>query len=83
MISYYCYQPVKRVTIDILSLSGKLVASLESPSSSRDEGWNKVRWDVTDNQGKPLKNGLYIYKIKFQTANNEAEVKGFNLMVKR
>lgn len=83
MISYYCYQPVKRVTIDILTLSGKLVASMESPASSRNEGWNKVRWDVTDNQGKLLKNGLYMYRMKFQTANNEMEVRGSNLMVRR
>lgn len=83
MISYFCYQPVKSVTIDILTLSGKLVASLESPASSRNEGWNKVRWDVTDNRGEPLTNGLYIYKMKFMTANNEAEVKGSNLMVRR
>jgi hypothetical protein len=83
MISYYCYQPVKRVTIDIQTLSGKSVARLESPSSSLGEGWNKVRWDVTDNHGKPLINGLYVYKMKFQTANNEVEVRGSNLMVRR
>jgi len=83
MISYYCYQPVKTATMDILTLSGKLVATLESPASSRGDGWNKVRWDVTDNNGRHLKNGLYVYKIKFQTANNETEVRGSNLMVRR
>ena len=84
MFSYYCYQPVKQVTIDVLTLSGKLVARMESPSSSRGEGWNKVRWDVTDNHGKPLINGLYLYKMRFQTAdNNVEEVKGSNLMIRR
>jgi hypothetical protein len=83
-ISYMLYQPVKRVTIDILSLSGKLVASLESPASARAEGWNKVRWDVTDNAGKPLVNGLYVYKMTFQTAtNNVMVVKSSTLRVAR
>jgi hypothetical protein len=83
-ISYMLYQPVKRVTIDILSLSGKLVASLESPASARAEGWNKVRWDVTDNTGKPLVNGIYVYKMTFQTAtNNVMVVKSSTLRVAR
>lgn len=84
MFNYFCYQPVKKVTIDILTLSGKTVANLESPSSSLAEGWNKVRWDVRDNAGRPLKNGLYLYKMKFQTADrNEVEVRSSNLRVVR
>jgi hypothetical protein len=84
MFSYLCYQPVSRVTIDILTLSGKLVASLESPSSARAEGWNKVRWDVRDNAGRPLVNGLYVYKMTFQTASNhEMIVKSATLRVAR
>lgn len=69
MFSYFLYQPVKSVTIDVLTLSGKLVAHLESPSSSCVEGWNKVRWDNIN-----LKNGLYVYKVKFKTPNNVEEV---------
>jgi len=84
VFSYFCYQPVKRVTIDVMTLSGKLVASLESPSSALAEGWNKVRWDVRDNSGKALSNGVYIYLMKFQTGNNFVEeVKSSGLRIVR
>jgi hypothetical protein len=74
MFTYYLYQPATSVTIDILTISGKLVATLESPSSSLAEGWNKVRWDnISDKFGKPLQNGVYVYKFKFRTATNMEE----------
>jgi hypothetical protein len=69
MFNYELYQPAKSVTIDILTLSGKLVATLESPSSSLQVGWNKVRWDNIN-----LNNGLYVYRMKFKTATNMEEV---------
>jgi Carboxypeptidase regulatory-like domain/Fibronectin type III domain len=68
MFTYYLYQPARRVNIDILSLSGKLVATLESPSSSLAAGINKVRWDNIN-----LTNGLYVYRMKFITATNMEE----------
>lgn len=85
MFSYFLYQPAKKVTIDILTLSGRLVASLESPSSSMDEGWNKVRWDnMVDNNGKALINGVYVYRMKIQTLTNfEQEVERASLRVVR
>lgn len=85
MFNYMLYQPVKRVTIDIFTLSGKLVNSLESPSSSLHEGWNKVRWDhMTDSHGKSLVNGLYVYKMRFQTVtNNVEEMRSSSLRVQR
>jgi hypothetical protein len=74
MFTYYLYQPARSVTIDILTISGKIVATLESPSSSLAEGWNKVRWDnISDKYGKPLQNGVYVYRFKFRTATNMEE----------
>jgi len=82
--NYMVYQPLKSVTIDISTLSGKRVASLESPQSALAEGWNQVRWDVRDNAGQLLKNGLYVYMIKFRTLGNvEMEVKSSNLRIAR
>jgi hypothetical protein len=69
MFSYELYQPARSVTIDILTLSGKLVTTLESPSSSLQQGWNKVRWDNIN-----INNGLYVYRMKFKTATNLEEV---------
>jgi hypothetical protein len=68
MFSYFLYQPAKSVSIDILTLSGKLVTTLESPSSSLAGGWNKVRWDNIN-----LPNGLYVYRMIFKTPTNLQE----------
>ncbi len=77
MFSYYLYQPTKSVTIDIMTLSGKLMATLKSPSSSLAEGWNKVRWDNIN-----LENGLYVYRMKFVTpANQEEEMRFSSLRI--
>jgi hypothetical protein len=66
--TYFLYQPAKSVTIDVLTLSGKLVKHLESPSSSLAEGWNKVRWDNIN-----LQNGIYVYRMRFKTVDNMEE----------
>jgi hypothetical protein len=68
IFSYFLYQPAKAVTIDVFTLSGKHMATLASPSSSLAEGWNKVRWDNIN-----LNNGLYVYRINFQTPTNMQE----------
>jgi hypothetical protein len=79
MFTYYLYQPVKSVTIEVLTLSGKLVATLESPSSSLAGGWNKVRWDNIN-----LSNGLYVYRMVFKTPTNLQEQYSFsNLRIEK
>jgi hypothetical protein len=83
MFVYYLYQPVKRVTIDIFTLSGKTVATLEAPQSTLKKGYNKVLWDLRDNSQRRLPTGLYAYRVNFYTANNQVEVKKSNLMVRK
>lgn len=81
MFNFNLYQPVKSAVIDVMTLSGKHVASLNCPSSSMGEGWNKVRWDnMSDFQGKPLVNGLYMYRIKFLTPSNAKEEYQFSTL---
>jgi hypothetical protein len=79
MFSYFLYQPAKSVSIDILTLSGKLVTTLESPSSSLAGGWNKVRWDNIN-----LPNGLYVYRMIFKTpANLQEEYRFSSLRIEK
>jgi hypothetical protein len=83
VFSYYLYKPIKRMTIDIVTLSGKMVATLEAPQSTLGEGHNKVMWDLRDNSQRRVANGLYAYKMKFFTADNQVqEVAKSNLMVR-
>jgi hypothetical protein len=84
MFVYYLYQPVKRMTIDILTLSGKTVATLEAPASTLKQGYNRVMWDLRDNMQKRVANGVYAYTMKFYLANNQVtEVSKSNLMIRR
>ena len=80
--NYYLYQPVNNMTIDLLTLSGKKVAVMESPSSALSTGWNRLSWDVKDRAGAPLPNGLYVYKMKFKMGNRVEMLKG-QMMVRR
>lgn len=81
---YHLFQPAQRMTIDILTLSGKTVATLEAPPSTLKEGYNKVMWDLRDNTEKRVANGVYLYRMKFYLADNQVKVvKKSNLIVRR
>jgi hypothetical protein len=81
--NYYLYQPVNNLSIEILSLSGRKVAVLEAPRSALNTGWNRIAWNVKDNGGKSLVNGLYVYKMKFSKGNTEEVFKSAQLSVRR
>ena len=81
--NYYLYQRADNVTIDILTLSGKKVAVLGAPSSALNEGWNRLSWDVKDQSGAPLINGLYAYRMTFKKGNSEESFKSSQLSVRR
>lgn len=83
VINYRLFQPVERVTIDILTISGKNVANLEAPKSTLKQGDNKVLWDVRDNSGKRLSEGLYLYQITFYSFDHQAQVAKSYLMVRK
>jgi hypothetical protein len=81
--NYYLYQQIDNLTIDIITLSGKKVATLEAPGSSLNTGWNRISWDVKDPSGAPLINGLYVYKMRFKKGNTEEVFKSAQLSVRR
>ena len=80
---YYLYQPVSNLTIDVLTLSGKKVAVLESPSSALNTGWNRISWDVKDRSSIPLVNGLYVYTMKIKKGSDEEVMERSQFMVRR
>jgi hypothetical protein len=81
--NYYLYQPVNNLSIEVLSLSGRKVAVLEAPRSALNTGWNRIAWNVKDNAGKSLVNGLYVYKMKFSRGNSQEVFKSAQLSVRR
>ncbi len=57
-----------RVTITITDLLGREVRQLVD--SRLDAGWKSITWDATDNGGKAVGAGLYLYRID---VNNGAD----------
>jgi hypothetical protein len=51
-------------TIDIFTVSGKRVRSLEIPGNARLPGQNAVFWDGRDSGGGAIGNGVYLYVVR-------------------
>lgn len=58
------------VTIKIYTVSGKLIRTL---SITGTVGYNIYEWDGRDQQGDPLSNGAYLYKIIARNGNQQVE----------
>jgi len=50
-------------TIKIYTVAGRLIRSIEIPSSDLQIGFNKIFWDGRDEDGDQLANGVYFYKF--------------------
>ncbi len=51
------------IVIRIFTIAGRLIKELKIPSSNFSVGFNKVLWDGKDQDGDPIANGLYLYKV--------------------
>lgn len=63
-------------SIDVYTVSGKRVRSLDIPPSARFPGSNTVFWDGRDGAGDELANGTYLYVIKVQQRGGSATARG-------
>lgn len=52
------------ITVQIYTLSGKLVKTIHTPDSNLDEISRVVTWDGKDDFGNRLGKGVYVYKLK-------------------
>jgi len=74
-ITFANLSPSPEPVITIYTISGRLVKKLESDSNSRD----RIRiWDVTNNSGKKVASGIYIYIL-----DNGTELKKGKLVIIR
>ncbi len=55
------------VSLVIYDLLGREVATLANGTQS--SGYHSVDWNSVDTQGNPLDAGIYLYRIKFSSAN--------------
>lgn len=69
------------INLDIYSLEGQIVHSktyrFDNPVSRIDE----IEWDGNNSSGSPLRNGVYIYKIKVQSTLDGATNEIFRRLV--
>ncbi len=60
-ICYNLYGTTRKIQIQILTLSGKLIREIEPKSG--ETGFHSVIWDGEDQDGHRVANGVYIYKV--------------------
>ena len=58
----YDLQEQAQVTLTIYDLMGREITGLVN--TTQEPGFKSVRWDATDNHGKPVSAGVYLYKIQ-------------------
>ena len=61
----YMLPMAQRVTIQVFDLRGRLVRTLLR--ELRPEGDGTVTWDGTDDHGRPVASGLYVYQLRTDT----------------
>jgi hypothetical protein len=63
-------------SIDIFTVSGKRVRTLEIPPQSRFPGQNAVFWDGRDGAGDAVANGTYLYVIRIEQRVGSSTTRG-------
>jgi len=51
------------ITIRIFSIAGRLIKEIQFSGGDFAIGFNKMLWDGKDQDGDPIANGLYLYKV--------------------
>jgi len=77
--TYNLSQPAY-VRIEIYTLAGELIKVIEPASGN--VGYNEQYWDGSDERGRPLGNGVYVYRIVARAGNETVQAIG-KLMVLR
>jgi len=71
VFTYVLSQEPDDVTIKIYVLSGRLIRTIQHASSNRN--YNEQYWDGRDENGNPLANGVYLYKIIVKVEGKKIE----------
>jgi len=69
--TYLLTKGADEVTISIYTPTGRLIAKLQGASNYA--AYNEEPWDGRDTDGKPLANGVYLYKIKARWRDKKIE----------
>jgi len=57
------------ITIKIFTIAGRLIKEIDKNSSELKFDFNKIYWDGRDEDGDPIGNGVYLYKVIMQAGD--------------
>ena len=57
------------IIIQILTISGRLIKTIETTESSSSKRIGPIQWDGRDDFGDPIGRGVYLYKVSVENAN--------------
>jgi hypothetical protein len=60
---YRVTQPVQEARLEIYTLSGRLIRTIEQQAPTVD--LNRIRWDGRDEDGDGVANGVYLYHFQY------------------
>ncbi len=72
-----------QVEIDIFDLSGRLVNTIQETVTPAGYQATPIRWDGISNDGRPLGNGVYIYRVTLTTPDGIKKRASDKLMILR
>ena len=63
VISFFNSKPSKNTKIEIYNIKGQLIKQFPITNSQLNWEQSSVEWEGTDESGKPVSNGIYLYKL--------------------
>jgi len=69
------------VLIEIFSVSGKLIKTLDTKLYSSTSHFSDLSWDGRDDFGDKIGKGVYVYKVKIKSLRDGSEVNKFQKLV--
>lgn len=64
----------ENISIKIFTIAGRLIKEIDIPSSELKFDFNKIYWDGKDEDGDPIANGVYIYKVIMQAGETTQDI---------
>ena len=73
-LTYELNRDVDEISISIYTISGRRIRRIENAPVQK--GYGEVMWDGKDDEGEPIANGTYIYKIHVTSNGSETQAVG-------
>ncbi len=69
------------IKIEIFSVSGRLIKTILTQTSTNGYRVSGINWDGLDNFGDPIGRGVYVYKVSVRALSDNSRVSAFEKLV--